>query len=66
MSEQPQQSADAVPAVPNPGSGEAIALGCQCAVLDNNHGRTPPWPPDGWYITGGCPVHHPHLKEAVA
>ena len=42
---------------PNPGSKEAQDAGCICAVLDNNHGKFPPWPPDGWYITEGCPVH---------
>jgi hypothetical protein len=42
---------------PNPGSDEALDLGCRCAVLDNNHGRSAPWPPDGWWITVGCPVH---------
>jgi hypothetical protein len=29
--------------VPNPGSEEAIALGCRCPVLDNGHGR-------GWNV----------------
>lgn len=24
---------------PNPGSAEAIALGCECPVLDNGHGN---------------------------
>ena len=47
-----------MPERPHPGSDEAIAQGCICAVLDNNHGRFAPWPPDGWYITEGCPVHH--------
>lgn len=42
---------------PNPGSDEARASGCSCAVLDNNHGRFAPFPPDGWWITEGCPVH---------
>lgn len=44
---------------PNPGSKEARAAGCICAVMDNNHGRSAPWPPDGWWITMGCPVHAP-------
>lgn len=44
---------------PNPGSDEARSLGCICAVFDNNHGRHAPWPDDGWWITGGCPVHDP-------
>lgn len=44
---------------PNPGSKAAIKQGCTCAVLDNNHGGFPPYPPDGWWITAGCPVHAP-------
>jgi hypothetical protein len=44
---------------PRPGSDAAVAAGCICAVLDNNHGRWAPFPPDGWYITVGCPVHEP-------
>jgi hypothetical protein len=43
--------------VPNPGSDEARKQGCRCAVLDNNRGRRAPFPPDGWWITEGCPVH---------
>lgn len=42
---------------PNPGSREAVAAGCLCAVMDNNHGRFAPWPPDGWWVTEGCPIH---------
>lgn len=44
---------------PNPGSSAARTLGCVCAVLDNCHGEYPPRPPDGWWITEGCPVHAP-------
>ena len=47
---------------PNPGSAEAQALGCTCAVLDNNHGKWPPWPGD-WWITEGCPVHTAHTDQ---
>lgn len=42
---------------PKPGSEAALDAGCLCAVLDNNHGRYPPFPPDGWWITYGCPLH---------
>lgn len=41
----------------NPGSREAADAGCICAVLDNNRGIRPPYPPDGWWITAGCKVH---------
>ena len=47
------------PATPNPGSDEALARGCLCAVLDNCHCRFAPVPPDGWHITIGCPLHTP-------
>ena len=42
---------------PNPGSDAALDMGCTCAVMDNCHGKWAPWPPDGWWITQGCPVH---------
>lgn len=45
--------------VPNPGSDEAIAEGCICAVLDNARGRG-----DGpFWITEGCPLHQPQTKS---
>lgn len=48
---------------PNPGSQEALDLGCRCPVFDNCHGKFPPWPPTDeypegcWYINGECPIH---------
>ena len=62
----PEQPDDAVPRSPNPGSDEALAQGCLCPVLDNGHGKCPPYPPDGWWMTMGCPVHAPHRQEHVA
>jgi hypothetical protein len=44
--------------VPNPGSDEARAAGCSCAVMDNNRGKWKPWT-GHWWITEGCPVHAP-------
>jgi hypothetical protein len=41
----------------NPGSDEARKEGCKCPVLDNNHGKFPPYPPNGWWNAGNCPVH---------
>jgi hypothetical protein len=47
---------------PNPGSVDALKEGCNCPVLDNNHGQYPPFPAgegreDGWYMRMDCPVH---------
>lgn len=43
---------------PNPGSPEAKKQGCVCPVLDNNHGKYPPWIGD-WWVSVGCPLHAP-------
>ena len=43
---------------PNPGSDEAIELGCKCPVLDNSHGRGYMGQPGIFMIAGGCPLHH--------
>lgn len=48
---------------PNPGSDEAIAMGCKCPVMDNNHGKWAPWPPDGWWNNGKCLVHPVKERE---
>jgi hypothetical protein len=42
---------------PNPGSPEAVAAGCICPVLDNNHGSFAPFADEGWWLNGRCPVH---------
>lgn len=46
----------------NPGSDEARAAGCICAVLDNGRGRVPymGWNEDGtgnWSVRADCPMH---------
>lgn len=44
--------------VPNPGSDEAIEMGCRCAVLDNRHGLGAYNVEDGvFWISGDCPLH---------
>jgi hypothetical protein len=43
---------------PNPGSDEAITLGCTCAVLDNGHGNPELGKTRGFWITEGCPIHN--------
>ena len=43
---------------PNPGSKEALAQGCTCAVMDNNYGNGIPYPSGpAFWITKGCPLH---------
>ena len=53
-------------AVPNPGSDEALRLGCKCAVLDNAHGHGYMGQPGVFVYTEGCPVHwtRPALSQA--
>jgi hypothetical protein len=40
---------------PNPGSDEALALGCTCPVLDNGHGQGYMGQPGIYVYTAGCP-----------
>lgn len=42
---------------PNPGSREAIHLGCTCPVIDNHHGRGAEGKPDQFWIVADCPLH---------
>ena len=47
--------------IPNPGSDEALKLGCTCPVLDNGHGRGCGWKdikgnPTFW-TNADCPLH---------
>ena len=43
---------------PNPGSDEAIRMGCTCPVLDNCHGRGEgPFGNGNFWINLGCPIH---------
>jgi len=49
--------------LPSPGSSAALMQGCTCPVLDNNHGKWAPWPPDGWWISEDCPVHQGAPRE---
>ncbi len=49
-----------------PGSDEALEAGCQCAVLDNGHGK-------GWMgiegvysMNGNCPLHGVKVMKEVS
>ena len=49
--------------IPTPGSREAVHQGCQCAVMDNHHGKGFPWGgTTSFWITQGCPLHAPEPK----
>ena len=47
------------PPLPNPGSREALALGCLCPILDNSHG-TGPGP---FWISSDCDLHSVDYKD---
>ena len=54
--------AEAGSTVPNPGSNEALRLGCKCPVLDNACGRG--LPNGTFWFTAECPLHaQPQTKE---
>jgi len=44
---------------PNPGSREALELGCICPVFDNCYGYGASVLDDRtyYYVTAGCPIH---------
>ena len=52
---------------PNPGSPEAVALGCKCPVMDNGHGKgIHDWTGQGrelFWINGDCPLHGDKKEE---
>lgn len=43
----------------NPGSPEAVAHGCLCAIIDNHYGEGFPTRDGqrGWWITSTCELH---------
>lgn len=43
--------------VPNPGSDEALKMGCLCPLMDNGYGRESMYGPGVWIYVVGCPVH---------
>ena len=46
--------------IPNPGSDEALDMGCRCPVLDNAHGKGRHWQDGGLYwINEECDLHAP-------
>ena len=54
--------------VPNPGSDDALNLGCECPVMDNGHGKgcgygTKEEP--AFWVNQGCPLHSVDKEDAV-
>lgn len=50
----------------NPGSPEAKAQGCTCAVMDNRRGKGMYIDRNGdaiFVISGGCPLHSPEGRD---
>lgn len=41
-----------------PGSPEAVKLGCTCEPADGDGVHNPKWPD---WLTRGCPLHDPNL-----
>lgn len=52
-----------MPKKPNPGSSEALAIGCTCPVLDNARGNGYMGVPGVFVYSFNCPVHN---EKAVA
>lgn len=50
---------------PNPGSDEAIAMGCTCPVLDNGHGRGYMGQPGIFVYIEGCPLHGEVFEDTL-
>lgn len=46
-----------MPDVPDPGTTEALDLGCQCPVMDNGHGKGYMGQAGVFIFVVGCPVH---------
>ncbi len=47
---------------PNPGSEEAVALGCSCPIIDNHYGKGVPWAfqdanTPAFWISADCKLH---------
>jgi hypothetical protein len=52
--------------VPNPGSDEAIKMGCKCPVLDNCHGKGYLVPGSGSFcVSEACPIHGKQGQEKL-
>lgn len=51
-------SGELKPTTPNPGSPEAIARGCTCPVIDNQHGHGVEFRGEvAFWVIDTCPLH---------
>jgi len=48
---------------PNPGSDEAVAMGCECPVIDNHYGRGYHGVAGEFCFNMSCPVHNIEPKD---
>lgn len=51
--------------IPNPGSDDAISLGCTCPVLDNGRGSGYMGESGVFVYTMGCPIHSIEVNNEV-
>lgn len=51
---------------PNPGSPEAVKLGCKCPVLDNGHGNGYMGMKGVFVMVGNCPIHGKPKSNATS
>lgn len=49
--------------IPNPGSDEAIDLGCSCPIMDNSYGEGYMGMEDVFVYNAGCSLHGESLRE---
>ena len=43
--------------IPNPGTTEAIEMGCMCPVMDNNYGQGAYGREGVYWYSADCPIH---------
>lgn len=43
--------------IPNPGSSQALAMGCLCPQMDNKYGVGSGWGKGAFWINMDCPLH---------
>jgi hypothetical protein len=49
--------------IPNPGTGDAVRIGCTCPVIDNHHGAGYRGQAGLFVYMAGCPVHLPLVTD---